>query len=50
VADKLADERAVVTLHADECRSCEWHPATQSGFMVADDAGHWQPGYVGTVP
>jgi hypothetical protein len=26
VADKLADERAVVTLHADECRSGEWHP------------------------
>ena len=26
------------------------HPATQSGFMVPDDAGHWQPGYVGTVP
>ena len=25
MADKLADERAVVTLHADECRSCEWH-------------------------
>ena len=25
VADKLADERAVVTLHADECCSCEWH-------------------------
>ena len=25
MADKLVDERAVVTLHADECRSCEWH-------------------------